>query len=271
MKSHLIGFAAAITVVISITAVPAHPGNLKTENLGNPLSALKNGSFHRFSRCYDHLNPKQKAQLENKNGVIGSEYRWPGGVVPYAWDSSANDDDRAYIREGMQMIEAATCIRFTERTDDENYVLIKTDDPSGGCFSESVGMWGGSQVLNLERDGCNTASTAAHELIHNIGFFHEHQRQDRDDYITIMWDNIQKQWWSAFDNTFASDTYGVRYNVLSIMHYEAYSTFGIDLTKPVMVSKDPNNPIPPTQDAQPNQVMDTDAQKINLMYADYCG
>ena len=29
-----------------------------------------------------------------------------------------------------------------------------------------------------------------HELFHVLGRLHEHQRQDRDYYVKIMWDNI---------------------------------------------------------------------------------
>ena len=67
-------------------------------------------------------------------------------------------------------------------------------------------------------------------FIHALGFAHEHNRPDRDDYINIKWDNIQpgntKRNFKNFKKM-KSDwlTWDLPYDGKSIMHYK-YNTFG---------------------------------------------
>lgn len=56
-----------------------------------------------------------------------------------------------------------------------------------------------------------------HELGHLIGFYHEHQRPDRDDYLEIVEENVQPRYLPQFvKGTYK--TYG-DYDFDSIMHY----------------------------------------------------
>jgi astacin len=38
--------------------------------------------------------------------------------------------------------------------------------------------------------GCLFNETIIHELMHSLGFWHEHSRSDREDHINIKWENI---------------------------------------------------------------------------------
>ena len=93
------------------------------------------------------------------------------------------------------------------------------------CFS-NVGKIGGKQTVSLGlwwQHQCKEVSTIVHELGHVVGFWHEHSRPDRDQYIRINWDNIH---WSRMFNfnklpTKEIDSMNVSYDYRSIMHYES--------------------------------------------------
>lgn len=58
-----------------------------------------------------------------------------------------------------------------------------------------VGRQGGKQVVFLKHENnrvtCVDSYVVQHEALHLIGFLHEQNRIDRDDHVTIHWDNIQ--------------------------------------------------------------------------------
>ena len=57
--------------------------------------------------------------------------------------------------------------------------------------SSNVGRQGGNQTVSLD-DGCITPTSVKHELMHAIGFYHEQSRRDRDKFVIIHRDNIQR-------------------------------------------------------------------------------
>lgn len=48
------------------------------------------------------------------------------------------------------------------------------------------------QPINLQSPGCTVkVGTIIHEMMHALGFFHEQNRPDRDDYVYINWNNVK--------------------------------------------------------------------------------
>ena len=61
-----------------------------------------------------------------------------------------------------------------------------------------------------------------HELGHALGFGHEQVRPDRDQYVTINFDNIDPDNAYNFYLDYGLSGYGFGYDYNSIMHYGAY-------------------------------------------------
>ncbi|XP_054166664.1 astacin-like metalloprotease toxin 5 [Oppia nitens] len=110
---------------------------------------------------------------------------WPNGLVYYRIDNSLSSH-RRLIQNAMKNIESRSCVKFRQRTNQNNYIQFFKGD---GCYS-TVGKAGGRQYLSLGT-GCHDIGSAMHEILHALGFYHEHMRSDRDQFITIHWNNIE--------------------------------------------------------------------------------
>ena len=69
-----------------------------------------------------------------------------------------------------------------------------------------------------------------HEFLHTLGFHHEHNRFDRDDYVQIHYENIIPEKIENFKKITAKAYYNLPYDGTSIMHYksDAFSMNGFD-------------------------------------------
>ncbi|XP_067136310.1 astacin-like metalloprotease toxin 5 [Centruroides vittatus] len=123
----------------------------------------------------------------NDRGALSDErLRWPNGIIYYTIDHALRFHV-SRIELVMKEYEKNTCLRFVKRTDEEDYIKFFVGE---GCYSH-VGKTGGAQPLSLG-NFCTFHGTVTHEIGHAIGFLHEQNRSDRDDYINIYWENIQE-------------------------------------------------------------------------------
>lgn len=60
--------------------------------------------------------------------------------------------------------------------------------------------------------------------MHGLGIYHQHSRSDRENYVEILWQNINKEDWynfNMYDNR-TVNSHGVPYDFMSTMQYSEY-------------------------------------------------
>ena len=116
-----------------------------------------------------------------------SSYYWPGGKVYYSYHSSLSPSDTLKCSIAMSIIMANTSITFApQKPNTANYVEFIASDES----KSKVGMKGGKQDIKLNTDAFDYG-TVMHEILHALGFFHEHCRSDRNDSLVVYTENIK--------------------------------------------------------------------------------
>ncbi|UJR06761.1 hypothetical protein I4U23_011048 [Adineta vaga] len=139
-------------------------------------------------------------------------------IVVYYYFASNMEKKEKYkkvVKEAIQDIEAAAPgIKFKNSYETQNCIRI--------CYSSkresssAVGMRGGIQTLKL---GWATKGNVLHELMHALGFLHQHQREDRSEYVSVR---ASKKKTPDYEKKGVHG--GGRYDANSIMHYPCDAT-----------------------------------------------
>ncbi|XP_055335903.1 astacin-like metalloprotease toxin 1 [Paramacrobiotus metropolitanus] len=204
----------------------------------------------------DILGIDTMADLESvqtqSNAVSVESRRWPRGIVPYTLGPALRVH-QGTILQAMALITSETdgCIQFVPRTHEKDYVEIS--QVHDRCASE-VGRAGYRQRIYLTSRCARSLGHVLHELMHTLGFFHEHARKDRDDFVTVNFDNVKNfaEVRINFERKYIDTTVlGLPYDYLSILHYS-----------PVAFAKSPFTPTISTK--RPFSI----GQNYNLSYSD---
>ncbi|XP_041647721.1 meprin A subunit beta [Cheilinus undulatus] len=142
---------------------------------------------------------------------------------------------KGVILKAFEQYRLKTCIDFTPWKGEENYISVYKGN---GCSSSVGNQHVGKQRLSIGNN-CDRLGTVEHEFLHALGFWHEQSRADRDDYVDIVWDQIESGKEHNFnirDDT-VSSALGVPYDYGSVMHYSKTS-FNVG-SKPTIVTKIP--------------------------------
>ncbi|MEY4675253.1 MAG: hypothetical protein RL148_3037 [Planctomycetota bacterium] len=140
---------------------------------------------------------------------------WTGGVVPYAYGSSVTPAQQSAMRAAMLEIEQRVNVTFVPRAAQSDWVQVL----DGPLNSSPVGRQGGMQRLYVFN--WNSRFAMVHELMHVLGFWHEHQRADRDTYVSVQWSNIATEDRYLFEVVPTGNRLQTPYDFDSVMHFGA--------------------------------------------------
>eukprot|EP01083_Nonionella_stella_P316211 1145343_1 len=186
------------------------PDSIFDENRGPPNNHPGNQPPNNTAaRAHRRLNP-----------ITDSDsWLWSYGYVPYVDKTTGQMPSR--IAGAIADYEQQTVVRFRPR-DGEAYWIEFVDD--NDICGSLVGKWYGGQPVFL-KGSCSKVSVI-HEMMHVLGAYHTHSREDRDTYVTFS-DNYKSN--HNFNKEVAGCTDCGPYDYTSVMHGWSGS-YGVTIT-----------------------------------------
>ncbi|HMS16199.1 MAG TPA: M12 family metallopeptidase, partial [Planctomycetota bacterium] len=165
---------------------------------------------------------------------------WPGGAVFVQFDSSISASRRDDFRKAMAEIEAISAISFIESAGPLGHIRVIPNSNSNNVSYSSVGWQGVIQDLAVGANHWDDKYILVHELFHALGYLHEQSRIDRDNYVTINFNNISTTACNGdcsgnFVKNIGALPVGP-YDFQSIMHYGPFA-FAINNNIPTITAK----------------------------------
>ena len=201
------------------------------------------------------LNAKHASVVTGINGTL-----WPQGLLPFEISEDLPISNKLAVLQAIVLWQKKTNLRFVEltsknRSEYPDYIsFVPGYDRTCASF---VGKQKGAQIIILS-PRCDTMNTV-HEIGHASGLWHEQSREDRDNYVRILWENIEEEHRFNFEQHLTDGRDVKEYDYDSIMHYgpNAFSKNGFKTIVPLVEN---------VEIGQRSHLSEMDIAAINSMY-----
>uniref|UniRef100_UPI0037E90FC0 uncharacterized protein n=1 Tax=Semicossyphus pulcher TaxID=241346 RepID=UPI0037E90FC0 len=247
-------------VFLSLRAVPsgAAENKAKTKELSDVsevIAKVNDGIKTRL--VHGDIMPNLN---RNADPCTSKGCKWPKRgkyvYVPVIISSRYTKTERMTIIKSLVTFHKSTCIRFVWRRWWHRHYLFFYS--GSGCWSY-LGRQNRGQPISLKSTGCLSLGTVQHEVLHALGFHHEHVRSDRDTYVSILTNNIQPGVESNFVKQ-PTNNLQTPYDFKSVMHYSKYA-FSRNGQPTILSNSDPS-----LNFGQSPQMSKYDIARVNKLY-----
>ena len=156
--------------------------------------------------------------------IGGKSHLWPDGLYTYVFDHRMHSEPKSLLLKAFKEIgDRVPCVKFVPADKNSEQYIIHTSHNIAQCSSDTLGFMPGIQAMVNIGEYCNYG-LAMHEVFHVLGAIHTQNRPDRDNFVEINWDNINKaaahSFYRKVGDVSPSDG---EYDYKSAMHYPAYA------------------------------------------------
>ncbi|MCB0343031.1 MAG: hypothetical protein H6626_04175 [Pseudobdellovibrionaceae bacterium] len=134
----------------------------------------------------DMILGKIQSEFKGKVGIFKPPPRrlWATRDIPFFIHPEVQQQQ--LVRDAVEYINSLGAVQLVPFSGQEDAIAFVPDDE--GCYSY-LGSVGGHQPILLAPQ-CGFTEVL-HEIMHALGFVHEHARKGRDEYVEVLWENIQ--------------------------------------------------------------------------------
>ncbi len=136
------------------------------------------------------IDPEQNLGEDGRGYARIPRVRLWREVIPVHIDTGVS---QSLIQEVIATIESASGFRFKPYENEKDFLYVRI---SNEICAAQLGKQGGGQWIWIS-PYCGFGEVL-HEFMHSLGFIHEQSRPDRDNYVEVLWPNIQPEFIGQF-------------------------------------------------------------------------